>query len=284
MYESVRFYRQIATPTYVATPTATPLDAATTAWVAAVVVNGGTVSGARQTVVNNLIVGLKADGVFTKLDRLWLFAAENAPSALTDIISDSLATAVNAPTFATDLGYTGDGSSSYVDSNFNATTASSPHFVQNSASIGAWSNTSGTETGGFLGLLANSRDTAIEPDDNGVNWGTINNFEIAINSAGEASNVNAATAATTAGVGFFAANRDASLSANGYCNGSQVITDTTNASTAPVNANFIFGRYGFSIYSTKQICGTFFGENLTSTEHGNLYARLRTYMTAVGVP
>ena len=82
-------------------------DAATIAWVNQVVTNGGTVSAGRQTLVDNLIVGLKADGIWTKLERLWLFAAENTISALTDLVGLTLATANNSPTFTADVGYTG---------------------------------------------------------------------------------------------------------------------------------------------------------------------------------
>src|SRR5215475_3606794 len=83
------------------------LDAATTAWVAQVVTNGGSVSSGRQTLVDNFIVGAKADGFWTKLDRLWFHWAENQPQALTDMIALTLATAVNSPTFTVDRGYTG---------------------------------------------------------------------------------------------------------------------------------------------------------------------------------
>ena len=62
------------------------------------------VSSTRRTLVDALIRGLKTDGVWSKLDRLWLFAAENATSALVDVKEGRLATAVSSPTFTTDRG------------------------------------------------------------------------------------------------------------------------------------------------------------------------------------
>src|SRR5260221_11632840 len=94
-------------------------DPATIAWVSAVIANGGTVSPARRQVVDVLIKGLKLDGTFTKLDRLWMLCAENQVSALTDMVGLTLATAVNAPTFTTDRGYTFDGATNYISTGYN---------------------------------------------------------------------------------------------------------------------------------------------------------------------
>src|SRR5262245_42144212 len=58
-------------------PTGGGLEAETTAWVNAVVADGGSVSGLQQTRVNNLIAGLKTDCLFTVLDRLWLYGGES---------------------------------------------------------------------------------------------------------------------------------------------------------------------------------------------------------------
>src|SRR5262245_4406995 len=120
------------------------LDAATTAWVNAVVTNGGTVSAGRQTTVNTLITTLKSAGIWTKLDRLWLWAAENQPSALTDLVGLSLATAVNSPCFTADRGYTGNGSTSYIDTLFDPTTGTA--FNQNSCHFSVWVRTLDTNT------------------------------------------------------------------------------------------------------------------------------------------
>jgi hypothetical protein len=68
------------------TPLGVPLDQATIDWIAAVVTAGGTVSTPRGIVVNTFILGLMTDGIWSKLDRLWLLAAENSQSALFYIV------------------------------------------------------------------------------------------------------------------------------------------------------------------------------------------------------
>jgi hypothetical protein len=97
-------------------------DPSTDAWINQVVINGGSVSNARATVVDNFIVALKNAGLFTRFDRLYLHAAENQPSALTCLVSLTLATAVNSPSFTVDRGYTGvDASNVHLDTGFNPT-------------------------------------------------------------------------------------------------------------------------------------------------------------------
>src|SRR5215813_10721680 len=113
------------------------VDSATSAWINAVVLNGGSVSRQRAMLVDDLIVGLKADGIWTKLDRLWLFAAENAKTALTDLVGLTLATAVSSPTFTIDKGYAGNGTSSYIDTGFNTST-SGVNFTLNTSHLAVW--------------------------------------------------------------------------------------------------------------------------------------------------
>lgn len=249
----------------------TILDPATLAWVAAVVTNGGTVSGTREGIVNSLIVGLKSDGVFSKLDRLWLFAGENTPSALTDIITDSLATAVNSPTFTTDQGYTGNGTSSYVDSNVSQT-ASGLNYAQNSACLFGWNNSSGhVDAAPICALAGGTGVTRIYPQftDNKMHFGCNGDSGI--------------FPASTGAVGLYLCSRTASNVQTPAINGVDQGTDNV-VSSALQNNDFVALQEFTTSFSTYQ-CSVFgFGGALTGTDRGNLYTRLRTYATAIGLP
>ncbi len=250
------------------------LDAATTAWVDAVFAVDGTVVGdARKTLVNNLIVDLKADGVWTKLDRLWLFAMENSTGALVDIVADSLATAVSSPTFTADAGYTGNGSS-HIDSNFDPSTAGG-NFAQNSACLFAWSNSSGINASNILcGQNDLSDKNVIIPRQSGTFYSSCN----------EGSSSYGCSGTVADSIGLFLVDRNAASGAGcelGYLNGAQVATGAI-ASGLMVSANFSFLKG--SAYGTYQCSAGGFGAHLTSIDSANLYSRLRTYMTAVGVP
>jgi hypothetical protein len=91
------------------------LDPATTAWVAAVVTAGGTVSSPRQTIVDTFIKCLKSNSLFTTMDRYWLLAGENVASATVDMIADASNNPVGSPTFTANLGYGPSNTASYVD-------------------------------------------------------------------------------------------------------------------------------------------------------------------------
>lgn len=94
-------------------------DADVLSWRDAVVANGGSVSLGRLIVVDQFVFSEKAAGLWTLTDDYWGFWAENAAQALTSLKQRRLATAVNSPTFTPDRGYTGDGSTSYLDTGFN---------------------------------------------------------------------------------------------------------------------------------------------------------------------
>ncbi len=246
-------------------------------WAAAVVAAGGTVSAGRKTLITNLIAGLAADGVWQKLDRLWLFAGENAQSALIDLVkagaSSSAATAVNSPTFTTDRGYTGNGSSSYINSNFNPTVGTN-NYVQNSASAFVWSNTSGSNTGNLIGQPTNVI-TALNEQyiDGNTYWSVTSN----------ASAVEVSTLGLGGAIGLWAVNRSGASAEQLYKNGSSVATGVISSVSLANEALWVLATSTVG-YSPKQVCCFGAGSSLNSTEQGNLYTRLRTYMTAVGVP
>lgn len=246
------------------------METETTAWVAAVVGDSGTVSAGRQTIVDNLIAGLKADGIFTKLDRIWLFAAENSQSALRDLVAAASASAVGTPIFTTDVGYAGMTSpDSYINSNFNPSTATTPKFTRNSACAFGWSNSSAAlneqpivgQQG--LGLFMYPM--------------TSGNVNAAINEA-----VTFSVGITVAnGLGFYHVNRSASNAEQIYKNGSSVQTGA-NASVLPENSNIFFLRASTPWTGQARLGG--FGQSLTATEATNIWSRFTTYLAAVDSP
>lgn len=247
-------------------------DSATTAWASAVVTAGGTVSGTRKTLVDALIVGLKSDGIWTKIDRLWIFAAENSQSALIDLVVLTQATAVSSPTFTIDRGYAGNGSSAYIDSNFNPTSGS-PNYTQNSASYFVWNNTSG---------LVGSPWVASQSSSFMIIGFSVNNHDyFAINDAVPFEEFTS----QGGGTGLYTASRTSSSAAgaNFYFNGGSSIS-IGGTSGAVGSADFLVLTQNAANFGTRQLSCAGIGGGLSSAENTLLYNRLRTYMTAVGVP
>src|SRR5262245_928924 len=97
-----------------------------------------------------LIDALVSAGVWSLLDALYLYAAYDEATALTNLKSSSFGgTNTNSVSYTADQGYTG-ASSKYIDLGYNPTTAGG-NFAQNSACRGGWSLTSGQLSGAMCG-------------------------------------------------------------------------------------------------------------------------------------
>lgn len=230
--------------------------------------------GGPSTPLQKLRAGLRADGVYQGLDRLWIFAQPTAAQARIDLIAGASATINNAPTFTANRGYTGDGLAAYVDTNFNPSTAGG-HYTQNSASYGLWVY---NDPGGAIG----------EPMGNDDNNWTIIQFRAAgAIQAGINQTLSPPLWTPAARTGLTALDRTGASAMAAYNNGVSSATGS-GASTAPVSRNFtVLGANsssGVVNFSTAGVSAAFLGGALGSAGQAALYNRLRTYMTAVGVP
>lgn len=258
-------------------PATSTYDAATTAWINAVVAAGGTVSSGRRTTVDNLIVGLKTDSIWAKFDRLWLFAAENSQSALIDLVALTSATPVSSPTFTADRGYAGNATNAYINSNV-ANNAGGLKYTQNSACFFGWSNTAGDDGGGLVGMGLSSGVpyAGIIPSYPGGGMYATINYSAAWGMGGIAN--------AGGPVGLYLLNRADSTHGTVDINGAPYAGDTAVTSMTLSGENFqALATSGGSIYTAKQCSAMGFGGSLSSGERPAIYNRLRTYMSAVGV-
>lgn len=239
----------------------------------------------RKAAIDQLFTSLKAGtlgsvNLLTVLDGLWLFAAHDSQAALLNALAPSATPAAPsaAPTFTTDVGYAGNGTSSYVDLSYNPTTYPSAKFLQNSASFGLWSNSAGQSGVSAGGWYDGSDGTTMFPRS------TTDTVAFRVN---QAFSSQSAASSVTSGLGLFAADRSASNATKVTINGvAKTITSNANqASVAVNNASLKVGTISGSSFSTAQICAAFAGGSLGADNvHLDLYNALRAYMTAVGVP
>lgn len=98
---------------------------------------GYTLPSASQRIKQNaLVLSLKAGDIWNKLDVLYIFANDGGSNFGTlNWIAPTLnqSTLINSPTFTTNQGFQGNGTSSYIDTNFNAVTQG-VNYVQDNAS------------------------------------------------------------------------------------------------------------------------------------------------------
>lgn len=288
---TIVFWPQAPTSFYVGSPSfgtpallvaLAPADPQTLQWINTVNLNGGTVDTAHQQQVDLLIKGLRADGLWSLLDRVWLSGNTNQPSALVDVITLAVATNVNACDFVAEHGYIASveavPGTSYIDSHFNPASAPDRKFSRNAASIGAWviqpgSNVPnnfifGSPRTSYVGTFININDAGA-----GITY-------VAINDNAPLSGDFSFAFSDPQPWGYYAVNRSGATNSQAYRNGMEV-QFSSHGSVAPVSSAFSFcaaqGSAGFYRLAVMWI-----GGNMTPTQHARLYTRFRAYLTGIG--
>ena len=217
-----------------------------------------------------LICGLVSDGVWAKLDDLWVERAAESATGLTSLVNPThLLTNTNA-SFVANYGFVGNGTSAFLDSGFNPTTAISPNYTTASASAFAWSLESGDDPNGD-GLLGQDTGSQGRLDI----YPGLTSFSGRLNSTSEASG----TYTVGNAAGLWLMSRLTSAGWYIYQNGNLLLSPMSG-NNSETNANIVFLKTK-SDFFTGGIAASGFGAGLTSQDISNLYARLSTYMQAI---
>lgn len=134
----------------------------------------------RKVAINNLVLQLKDSGDWNKFDRLWIHAAETQDQARVSLVNPTSAqiTEVSSPSWMPNQGYTGNGSSSYLNTNFTPST-DAVNYTQNNACMGLYTRTNissatNVEMGGFDAGNAHGNYLEIWVSGSNVTLGNIN--------------------------------------------------------------------------------------------------------------
>jgi uncharacterized protein YmfQ (DUF2313 family) len=284
------YWPQAPNAFYVASPTFdTPLllqalappDPATTTWLNAVLSRGGSVSVARQQQVDLLIKRLKADGVWSSLDRLWLFAAEDVVGSLTDLVATGLATNVSGAAFFANAGYIGG--PGFINTNFDIASAVGRKFTRNSASLGAWLTTKQyfrTQYNYVASSINVNANSYVAPFDGLLDPANSSLFAINDSRAANYSFVGA----TPYPYGMFAVNRSGATNSQAYYNGLEVQFSSNPSGPVPSGAATFCGGGGTAgVTSGAQLCMSFVGGSMTNAQFKAFYNHLRNYFLAIGL-
>lgn len=228
-------------------------------------------SSARKDIVNTLVTTLKDDGNWTKLDRLWLFATEAQDQAVVSLVNPTATDAleVNSPAWVADQGYTSNGSTSYVNTNWNQTDDAGQS-TQNSSAIGIYSRTDVDEVSYDMGSVDASVRQQILTRASNVIYPMVNT-------------TGTSTVANTSSLGLITAVRTTSSLTTAYRAGSSLGT-TSDASTTPNNDDLYVTASNNSgtagNFSSRQISIAFIGAG--TLDQAALNTAIQTYMTSLG--
>jgi chitodextrinase len=226
---------------------------------------------AHTTAYQNLICGLVTDGVWPSIDVLYMLAAVDQTTALTNLTNSSYSgSKIGTPAFTANTGFSGGSPGNGIDTGWFP--ADGPNYTLNNASYGAWDLSNGTSWG-FL----------VTSD---VGWIAPSTFG-STPSGGTQYNINSSGRNDTPGVantkGLWVADRttgsgqiNSQLYFNGVADGG-VKNDGANSwpSTGTLKTCYTIGN------PTHDCGAVYAGGHLTAAQQQTLYSRISAYMTAV---
>jgi len=231
-------------------------------------------SASQRTLQETLITGLKTAGVWDKFDTFAVFATDaGSDFALLDWkrISDGAVTkeytSVNAPTFTSNVGFQGDGSSAYIETNLNVSADAANLGVgrENNAAYGLRHTISSTYMAGF----SNKQRSNIT-NGSGGNSGVYNQAAITYPNGSWTRNNESSKTFTRNSQGIYQYNDVEALP-------NPVGFDTqTDMGTAQ-----IFRCVQGIVYSTAQVNAYWHSQYLTQQEVFDLHTAVNNYYTSL---
>ena len=223
----------------------------------------------RKGLINTLIKSLKTAGVWAKLDVLHVLAAHDAQAARRNWIADLYnLTAVAAPTFTTDRGYQGDGTSSYLTTGGYTPNGGSVLALRDNNHLGAWLRTSLQNSSFDVGSPQFYIRSLFSGNVNGTNF----------------SNTPPAAPVAT-GIGHAVTARADAANSRTYKDGLLAGAAAVASLTLTPTTIFVGARNNNGsgdLFSARQIAVVHGGANVTDADVAALYSALQTYLQAIG--
>lgn len=234
-------------------------------------------SDARKTLINDLIEGLKTDGIWAGLDCFWMMACHINDNGEAQINWKNPGTFdctnVHATAYEVDRGYTGDGANDYLNTNYNPST-DGINYSLDDASFGAYIRTNVLENKADMGIAIVADNIIL------YSYHTTGpQTYIRIN---DNTYINVAQANS---LGFYIVTRIANNNSLAYKNKTNIADVVSNSTAIPNSEMFLFAYNNGTVasaLSTKQIAAAFVGGGMTQTNVNNFTDRLETFMDAIG--
>jgi hypothetical protein len=237
-------------------------------------------SGTETTAYQTMICGMVTDGTWPLLDALYIFATNTTTTANLNLINTSFTiTPQNSPTFTADAGYTGNGTSSWLNTNL---AGAQTNYNLNSGSIGIAIPTNDTSSVSTIDMGA--IDVSINSVFLAANF-TLK-YAYGLNDGGTVTGTASATSR-----GLWAVSRTSSGSVSFYQNGSSTAVSTTSvASTSVPTSGVPMGILARAqspttaqTFSARQVSAAWVGAGLTGAQFASISARINAYLAALGV-
>jgi len=242
----------------------------------AFVTNAGIVDQVEANAINNLVIGLKADSLWTKMKAVYPFVGSSSSSFKFNLKNPLDTDAAFRLTYSGGLTYSSTGLLGGVNGYADTKLSPSSVLSLNSTHISFYSRTdTSTSENVEMGVndINNNSRLFIAPKFSGANTAYR-----AVNSA------QAGPGASPNMQGFFIASRVNSTAMKLYRNSSVLFNDSTLSNTLN-NINIFLLAYnnpgGFNYYTDRECAFASIGDGLDDTEATNLTNRVQTFNTAL---
>lgn len=234
---------------------------------------GGSLSLTEKSAVNQLVVDMKNDGIWTKMKAIYPMVGASAAACSQNLKSSSFTGTFTATgwTFAS-TGVTPNGTSAYIDTGLIPSTDTS----QNSVSLGVYSRTNNT---GLTARIEMGTGGGSSDFQSAIRWdGSLGNLSRLNNGYSGAGYIPTKTS------GFFVISRTASNLTKKYEDGT-LKESVTTASQSPTSISVLIGARNTStvpiFYDAKQYAFNFIGDGLTDTEASDFYTAVQAFQTTL---
>jgi hypothetical protein len=243
-------------------------DADAVAFFNRVTTAGGTLTTTEKQAVNQLVLDLKANSIWTPMKAIYPMVGASAAACAQNLKSSSFTgTFTSGWTFAS-TGVTPNGTSAYMDTNLNDNTSLNLNDVH--FSVYLRTNSDGVKVD--LGLFNNTiAGINIFPRLSNLQYTRLHEEDVN-------------TVATTDSRGFRLGVRNTSTTKNVFINNTK--TAFTSTSTSKVVANIYLGAMnntslGARFFSDRQNAFASIGDGLTDTQASNFYTAVQAFQTTL---
>lgn len=219
------------------------------------------------------IDSLVANGCWQIIDEMWIFANNTQSNALLGVKGYKNCTAVNSPTFVIYRGMASNGTTSYINTNYNPV-VDKITLTTNALSMGVYSTTNSITAGrvamgnkissNYLLLFLKDSDGKFYYD---ANVGTDVGVSVTTSRA------------------LMSCNRSDASNIQAYQRGVQIATSLTGTSSLNNISVYIlaYNNNGTAAgFDTRQISFAYIGGGMTAQQHLNLYNCLQRLLTYIG--
>jgi len=223
---------------------------------------GGTLSATEKTATNQLVLDMKAAGIWTSMKAIYPMVGSSAAACAQNLVSSSFTGSFSGAMSYSSNGITPNGTNATMNTNLNPSVSLST----SSAHLSFYSRTNVYEFG---------YDFCAGQDYSMLLYA--NQFYVNLTNSG----LYTAAFGLANTTGFYIGSRINNTNVNGYRNESKVIDNALLVSLLENNNLFLSSRSGISNFSTKECAFASVGDGLDDTQAAELYNNVQNFNTTL---